>query len=296
MKTFIVYECRYNQLISLLKNKTYSDKIMGEINWFMCLIKQLKKNNHKVHLCANSNIFKKLNHIYKNAILIMDFQTIPEYINMLNLNNTYCMCYWGRNDKSIKDLGNKNGNVLSLKNVLTPFDYNKENTFLGYNLDILCSKVNIQKYNNEYGIIWGKDIEYININFIKYLTNKGIKFYSTSKTIVNIDGVINLGILPRNEWMILLDNCKFIIGSGNPPSGPTILESLYYKTPLFCPKKQIPTSCQKSKNIHLINNIDKDKLITKINNVKFINDDIYTNNLINSELYKQRVNDIFNLL
>ena len=156
--------------------------------------------------------------------------------------------------------------------------------------------MNIQKYNNEYGIIWGKDIEYININFIKYLTNKGIKFYSTSQTIVNIDGVINLGILPRNEWMILLDNCKFIIGSGNPPSGPTILESLYYKTPLFCPKKQIPTSCQKSKNIHLINNINKDKLITKINNVKFINDDIYTNNLINSELYKQRVNDIFNLL
>ena len=55
----------------------------------------------------------------------------------------------------------------------------------------------------------------------------------TSKTKLDIDGVINLGIIPKREWYTLLDNCNFILGSGNPSSGPTILEALYYKTPYF---------------------------------------------------------------
>ena len=49
---------------------------------------------------------------------------IPQAIDIIDLNKTYCMCYWGRDENSIKLLGNKNGKVLITKKVLTPFDYN----------------------------------------------------------------------------------------------------------------------------------------------------------------------------
>ena len=297
MKVFIVFENRYHGLSSLLKDYTYTQKIMGEITWFMSLMKHLEsQKNIKVIHCPNILYFEKCLIYFKdfNPYLIMDYITIPKTIHFIDLNKTYCMCYWGRDENKIKQLGNKNGKFLSLKNVLTPFDYNKQNTYLGYNLDILCGQINDKKYNKEYGILWGKDIECINVKLVTQLCKMGMHFYSTSRTKLDIDGVINLGIIPKKEWYTLLDNCNFILGSGNPASGPTILEALYYKTPLFCPSSQVPTSCHGSKNIYFIDNMNADEIYNKIISVE-LKDDMVTKSLINSKDYSSRVSEIFNL-
>lgn len=297
MKLFIVFESRYKGLSSLLKNDTYTQKIMGEITWFMSLIKYLQtKKNVKVIHCSNIYSFY-LNLIkYKkfNPYLIMDYITIPKTINFIDLKKTYCMCYWGRDENSIKKLGNKNGKFILLKNVLTPFDYKNQNSYLGYNLDILCGQINNRKYNVEYGILWGKDINCINIKLVTQLCKMGMHFYSTSKTKLDIEGVINLGIIPKKEWYLLLNNCNFILGSGKPLSGPTILEALYYETSLFCPSLQVPESCHESKNIYFINNMNAKQIYEKIISIKF-KDDIITKKIINSNYYNSRVSKIFNL-
>ena len=186
MKTFIFFESRYKGLSSLLKDESYTQKIMGEITWFLSLMKYLQsQENIKVIHCSDLSHFILSLKVYeKNDLyLIMDYLTIPKTINLLNLNKTYCMCFWGRDKNSIKELGNKNGEMIPLKNVLTPFDYNNENTYLGYDLDKLCYQIGNEKYNREYGIIWGKDIEYINIKLVTQLCQMGIRFYSTSKTL-----------------------------------------------------------------------------------------------------------------
>ena len=297
MKIFIFFENRYNSLSSLLKDDTYTEKIMGEITWFMSLMKHLQsQKNIKVIHCPNLIYFKKCLIVYKrfNPYLIMDYKTIPKTIDFIDLNKTYCMCLWGRDENKIKQLGNKNGKFIPLKNVLTPFNYYNQNSYLGFNLDILCEQINNRKYNEEYGILWGKDIEYINITLVTQLCKMGMHFYSTSKTKLDIDGVINLGIIPKKEWYLLLDNCNFILGGGSPKYGTTILEALYYKTHLFCPSSQIPNSCHGSKNIHFINNMNADQIYQEIISVEF-KDDIITKSLINSNYYNSRVSKIFNL-
>ena len=297
MKIFIVYECRYEGLSSILRDETYTQKIMGEITWFMCLMKflQKKKNITLIH-CSNKSHFKKCLDEYrkKDYYLIMDYRTIPKTINFINLNRTYCMCYWGRDKNKIKLLGDKNGKTIPLENVLTPFDYNNQNTYLGYNLDILCYKIENRKYNKEYGVLWGKDIEFINIKLVTQLCKMGIRFYSTSKTKLNIQGVIDLSIIPKKKWYLLLDNCNFILGSGKPRSGPTILEALYYGTPLFCPSSQVPKSYHGNENIHFIDDMNEHQIYNKIISVKFKND-IKTKLIIDSKYYSSRVCKIFNM-
>ena len=96
---------------------------MGEITWFMSLMKHLEnQKNIKVIHCPNILYFKKSLIIFKdfNPYLIMDYLTIPKTINFIDLNKTYCMCYWGRDENRIKLLGNKNGKFLSLKKCFNP--------------------------------------------------------------------------------------------------------------------------------------------------------------------------------
>ena len=76
MKVFIVFESRYHGLSSLLKDNTYTQKIMGEITWFMSLMKHLvNQKNIKVIHCPNILYFKQALLIFKdfNPYLIMDY-------------------------------------------------------------------------------------------------------------------------------------------------------------------------------------------------------------------------------
>jgi hypothetical protein len=297
MKVFIVFESRYEGLASLLANGAYTQKVMGEITWFMSLMKHLqnRRDTEVVH-CSSVNSFRLNLRRYKSfhPSLIMDYMTIPATIEFINLNKTYCLSYWAQDENSVKQLGNKNGEHLALKNVLTPFDYNNQNSYLGYNLDILCERGDNRKFEKNVGILWGKDIEYVDLELVTRLCEMGISFYSTSRTELDIKGVSNLGILPKKKWHLLLNNCNFILGSGHPASGPTILEALYYKTNLFCPSSQVPASCHGSKNIHFIDNMSPDQVFNGIVSAEF-EDDLVTKSLIDSNGYDSRVTKIFNL-
>ena len=135
MTIFIFFESRYNDLTNYLNNENNTQLIMGEIKWFSSFIKHLIENNHMIYICNNLNKFlNTYNNIkIKNVpyFLIMDYLTIPISMQYLknDINKIFCMCYWGRDENTIKDINN-----ISLKNVLTPFNYNKQNTYLGYDI------------------------------------------------------------------------------------------------------------------------------------------------------------------
>ena len=75
-------------------------------------------------------------------------------------------------------------------------------------------KVGSLVLNEEYGILWGKDIECINIKLVIQLCKMGIHFYSTSRIKLDIDGVINLGIIPKKDHKFLYS--KGVIGIFGP--------------------------------------------------------------------------------
>ena len=276
--TFIIYESRFNYLSAFIKYKKlksikltnkklssilewqiehfykiYSSNLfLGEIVWFYSFITFLEDNNYPYIHCESDTDFLK---VYKEQqdkayYLIVDQFTSPKIIQQLDTSKVklYCMSFWEIynsinkpkliENNYIDDLGyDINNQLLSLKQVLTPNPYSKENQFLGYNLTILPS-INKTIYK-EIGLLWGKSLEYINIPLVKYLCSKGIKFYSTTDISINIEGVIHLGYLSTELWYQLVHDVKFILGFGTPVSGPTILEALYYKTPIIAPSKQL---------------------------------------------------------
>lgn len=302
MKTFLIYESRYQELIKLINDKNYKCKIMGEITWFLSLIKTIEKLGFEYYICPNSKIFKYMyiKWYNKNLYLIMDYLTIPKMIKFLSnkIDNIYCMCYCGRDENTILHLGkNVKNKTINLKNILTPFDYKNQNTYLGYNLDIILDNIISNKYNQNYGVLWGKDIEYINLKLVEFLCSKGVKFYATSINNIHIQGIENLNILPRSQWFQLLFDCKFIIGFGTPLAGPTILEALYYKKPIIGPSSQFPISTHNN-NIHFTDNLSYLEIYNVIENIQFIDniqfkDDVSSSNLFTEKKFIERLDIIF---
>lgn len=285
-KVFIFNTSHNEDIKNKLRNDNFKKKIMGEIIWIHSLFSTLNNIGFKC-LILNNNELKNIYQSFlnkQNLYFIFERDIIKENKYILEKKNIYKMCYWGRNDNNYNKL-----------NILTPFNYNNNNTFLGYNMEYLLKHIKFNKYNTSYGILWGKNIENININLVKYLCSKGLKFYSTNITPnININGVYNLGLLPKDQWCQLLNDCKFILGSGTPSSGPTILESMFYKTIMFGPKHQFPVSTHNN-NIYFIDNLEyKDIYNLLIKKVNFKTNEI-TNNLISEKEYIKRIKNIFNL-
>ncbi len=293
-----MFESRYDGLSNLLRYSNYTNPTMGELQWFFSLIKNIQEKNHSVIHCNNDESFlSAYRSVEQNKtafFLIMDYLTIPKMISHLSesLDKIYCMCYWGRHHENIKELGAVNNRYLSLKNVLTPFDYGQNNTFLGYDMSKLCKSINKTIFN-KIGLLWGKELRYIDQTLVKYLTERGMKFYSVSNTPVPLDGVTNLGIIPKDSWLQLLHDVKFVLGSGNPHSGPTILEALYYKTPLVGPTYQFPESIH-NKNIHFIDNLQPSDIYTLLDTIQFV-DDPKCNNLSSTESFNTRITQVFGI-
>ena len=272
---FIIYESRYNYLSAFIKYKKlksmkstnkklssilewqikhfyeiYSSNLfLGEIVWFYSFILFLEDNNYPYIHSENYNDFLKSYEEKKNKphYLIVDQETCPQIIQQVSISRLYCMSFWQIFDipdipkiignNYIDSLGyDTNNQLLPLRQVLTPHPYSEINHNLGFNLTILPS-INKTKYR-PIGLLWGKSLEYINIPLIQYLCSKGIEFYSTTNNPINIKGVIHLGYLSTELWCQLVHDVKFILGFGNPISGPTILEALYYKTPIIAPGVQ----------------------------------------------------------
>lgn len=240
----------------------------GEMRWFYTVIKYLQESHTVVH-CTSKEQFMNV----KADYFLMDSSTIPQVIQYLDAEKVFCLCYWGCFDQ-----------YIPLKNVLTPFDYGIKNTFLGYCMKYLCNPITETKYKN-IGIIWGKHPNYINQNLVNYLVSQGIEFYSTC--VQPIDSVHNLGCLPVNEWHQLLNDAKFVIGFGDPKSGPTILEALFYKTVVVAPKSQIPDSVH-CKNTLFIDDLTFEQIASMIKNLEYVEEPI-------TDTFKQRINTIYKL-
>lgn len=296
--TFVIFEINYDGLSKLLQNPNYTQTVMGEIIWFYSLMKNLEGKNLEIIHCKNNihflQTYQKLKINNKNFFLIMDFFTIPQMIEHLSesLDKIYCMCYWGRNSTKIKKLGKVNDQYISLKNVLTPFNYNDYNTYLGFDWTILCKKINKKIFKN-IGLLWGKNLTFINQKLVTYLTEKGLEFYSVSNEPVVINGVINLGILSKDKWLQLLHDVKFVLGSGYPESGPTIYEALYYETPLVGPSNQFPKETH-NQNIHFINNLEYEDIYKLLDGITF-KKDIKCNDLFSKKSFDTRIKNIFNV-
>lgn len=297
-KLFIIFENRYHDLHQLINNKNFSKKTMGEITWFLSLMKTLEMRGYKVIHCKNESIFltNYANNINNSDVcFLMDYITIPKLIHCLQgvISKIYCMHYWKMNCDKLKKLGKTPDNqYIRLKNVLTPFDYYDNSTYLGYNLDVSCRKIFFRKYK-KYGVLWGKEAKLIDPNLVGYLCGRGVKFYATSQTPITIDGVTNLGVLPKGKWHQLLSDCKFVLGSGHPRSGPTIVEALYYKTALIGPRAQFPQDTHNA-NTHFIDDLSNDEIFNIIQNVKF-EPDAKVDELCSSDNFNKRIDAIFDL-
>lgn len=297
-QVFIIFESRYEHLNALINTDDTGRKTMGEVIWFYSFMKHLIEKEFNVIHCKDLfeflQVYCRENKDGTNIHLIMDCVTIPKTIEYLSkdISKIYCMCYWGRNSNSVKNLGSINNNYISLSNVLTPFNYSKKNSYLGYDVKYLCNSYDTKKYKN-IGILWGKNIKYINLDILQYLTDAGLEFYSVTNTPINIKGVINLGILTKELWCQLLNDGKYILSFGRPKSGPTILEALFYKKILFGPKKQYPESIH-NKNIYFTDNLTYQDIYDLIDeNCQFIEDDETCNLLVSSDNFNQRVQNIF---
>uniref|UniRef100_A0A6C0CTB1 Glycosyltransferase family 18 catalytic domain-containing protein n=1 Tax=viral metagenome TaxID=1070528 RepID=A0A6C0CTB1_9ZZZZ len=260
------YDC-YALSNSLSGDQT-AQIVSGEMRWFYTVIRYLQESHTVIH-CTSKEQFMSVNADY----YLMDYFTISQVIQYLNPEKVFCLCYWGCFDK-----------YISPKNVLTPFDYGIKNRFLGYCTKYLCTPISEIKYKN-IGVIWGKHPKYINHSLVKYLVSEGIEFYSTC--VEPIPGVHNLGCLPINEWHQLLNDAKFVLGFGDPKSGPTILEALFYKTAIVAPKTQIPDSVQ-CKNTLFTDNLTYKKIALMIKGIEFVEEPL-------DDTFNQRITAIFKL-
>ena len=291
-KIFLVFENRYRQLAALLANENYKQKIMGEIIWFSSIIHHLRNTGHQVLHCSPYN-FAQLYSLHRDKkedfILLMDRYTIQKTMNLIkkDINRVFCMCIWGKTSDDLNRLGIS---ALSCKQVLTQFDYGLSNTYLGFDMSVLCPYIEKNKYK-PFGLLWGKDIEYINIPLVTFLTSKGMKFYTVSQTKLNLENVTDLGILSKSEWTQLLHDTTFLLGSGNPKSGTSILEALYYKTAIVAPRYQIP-ECVDNNNVHLIDGLQPIDIFNLLNNISFV-EDHRIDTLVSVDMLSERIENIF---
>ncbi|MCP9889436.1 hypothetical protein KBY96_16120 [Cyanobium sp. ATX 6A2] len=193
------------------------------------------------------------------------------------------------------------GRTLSLEQVLTPFpppqNGEAENSYLGFCMSELCGRQDKVKYEKR-GVLWGKEAALIDESLVRCLHDVyGFEFYSCySELSSKLPGVENLGRLGRSDWQQLLHDCSFVLGFGKPVSGPTILESLYYGTPIFAPARQIPEFLHDSRNINLTDTLSTSELAIELGRCSFDEDDQITIDVISKEHFMGRFNRVFSLI
>ena len=305
---FIFFHSRFRDLETILRGNDSGKMIMGEIMWFYSFMRHLTDNRNIVLHCKEEADFLQayVNHKQcgNRVKLIMDYITIPMTIRHLyhDIDNVYCMCYWGRDLNGVSQLGSVNNKHIPITNILTPFQYFKQNTYLGYDMSYICRKlcqgdsdtaITRTPTFEKIGILWGKDINLIQTHLVKYLTGRGMKFYSVTNIPLGIYGVTDLGVLSVSSWQQLLNDGKYILSFGHPSSGPTILEALFYKTRLFGPRQQYPESVH-NKNILFTDNLEYSDIYELIiQNQDFIEEDEVCKSLVKSESFRDRIETIF---
>ncbi len=292
---FVWYQSRHD-FKDILGDHRYAAKTSGEITWCQSLFKTLEALGCEVVQCEDKIELHEWIKSGQPIRYIMDYITIPECSDLLQSvrKSVFCMCYWGRPKESRMA---KLGLQLDYRNVLTPFFVNEVNSFLGFNTDLLVApgETSGQRKFEHLGVLWGKDERFIDEVLVKYLNSKGIRLYAVTEQIINIDNVENLGILNRDDWHSLLRSAKFLLGFGRPAHGPTIIESLYYRTPIITEQKQIPASIRPCKNIYMTDDMKNQEIVELLREIIWKKPNEIEKSVLSLQEYLDRVRSIFKL-
>ena len=268
----IVYSCLSDKIRAAL-DEGRSFAVMGEIIMFTSAIKVLRDRGFNVSIVSSPAEFIKEDS--RGVVYyILDYLTIDHVKHIVltpqKSHRVRFFCYWGRTPEEIPWAG------LKPHQICIPFPYhNKPNTFLGFLMPDLSERGgdtgSTQLNPTIRGYLWGKESKYINTGLIRQLGDAGVQFYSTQvdKPVGSIgDGITNLGLLPRAEYLRLLHHVDYVIGFGDPIAGPTIIETLELGKILIAPRKQIPNFLHSHPNIVLSDDMSAADILNVIRDIE----------------------------
>lgn len=275
----VIFWCtNSSQIEELSKNPNKPYSIMGETIVFWSLFEALNELGFEViNIKSKEELQQQLNvsvHKIVTDIYCLE-KTAQELLSEKYVDKLYLVDYWGCNEKTFnerKHIYQRANKKLSLSQFLTPFNYKNQNQFLGFVINQQASK-GIRKQN--FGIYWGKFLRYINSETAKFLSGKKIKMKANlaSKKISLPANIENYGLVARDQYHKMLSESLFLLGSGDPKAGPSILEALLYSCFVVAPKRQIPEQLHSNPGIILTDTNNKKetlKIVKKIINKELV--------------------------
>jgi hypothetical protein len=271
-KKVLIWCTNKDQITELHKNPAKPYPIMGEAIVFWSLYEALIELGFEVINIRNENeLTKNLNDdVHKIVVDLYTLEKTKTYlINEKFVDKIYSIDYWGCDNQTIEERKNayQNGNYkLKLDQFLTPFDYNNQNQFLGF---IIKQQVNKGLEKDNYGMYWGKFPHYINKDLMNLINSKSRRMkanlaYTNFKLAKYVQ---NHGLVDRTVYHNMLSKSLFLLGSGDPKAGPSILEALLYSCFVLAPAKQIPEQLHSNPGVILIDINNKNEIIKIIDDI-----------------------------
>jgi hypothetical protein len=137
-------------------------------------------------------------------------------------------------------------NYFRPRQVMTPFNWQQNNTFLGmFPHAVLRQQVPPPAERDKIGLVLGKNGDYFDdkaLAVIRALTNRNFTIHTTCrhdscKTLCQIPGVINHRKLTPEMYSELLQKCAFMLGIGNPIISPSPIIALAVGVAFLNPKR-----------------------------------------------------------
>ena len=283
---FIVYTSRSDSIMETLETgRSFSS--MGEIIITLSAIYGFEKLGYQVVVVNSRYDFQLHNNNVKGYVL--DYKTLGNVKDLVltkeSIGKVGFFCSWGRTDDEMKKLWSNGDYYLPATRVLTPYDlggYTSDgkrianNTFLGFLPSILelpsKSSHDIALSQSISGYLMGKTRYILFYNhtdaLIDYLGNNGHTLYITSDEITEKrKGIENLGLLSRQSFVKLLKHIKYIVGSGQPLHGTSLVEIFQEEVFFLAPSSQIPYSIQRHPNYICTDNMNFTSIEKFISNV-----------------------------
>ena len=313
---FLVFTSRSRSIMEILQTgKSFTT--MGEMIITLSAIYGFQNLGYQVIIVTSRYDFQ----LHNNNIIgyILDYKTLEQVKDLVltkeSIEKVTFFCSWGRSDEEMKRRWSNGKYYLPSYRVLTPYDlggYTSDgktianNTFLGF----LPSMLEVQNNKsteivfdkNTIGYWLGKNEYLLFFNnsetIINYVTSKGHNLYVTSDEFKkNIRGIQNLGLLSRNKFFDLLKHIKYIIGTGQPMHGTSLIEILQEEIFLLAPSPQMPYGIRNHPNYICTDNMNHiaiEKFISSVTNgeIKPVRKNIeqYT-----TENYMKRLCKIYNI-
>jgi len=283
---FIVYTSRSDSIMETLETGR-SFASMGEIIITLSAIFGFEKLGYQVVIVNSRYDFQLHNNNVKGYVV--DYKTLGNVKDLVltkeSIGKVSFFCSWGRTDDEMKKLWSNGNYYLPATRVLTPYDLGghtsdgkriANNTFLGFLPSILelpnKSSHDIVLSQSISGYLMGKArylLFYNNTDvLIDYLGNNGHTLYITSDEITETrKGIENLGLLSRQNFIKLLKHIKYIVGSGQPLHGTSLVEIFQEEVFFLAPSSQIPYSIQQHPNYICTDNMNFSTIEKFISNV-----------------------------